>query len=113
MQRFPVRRLPSVVHLLLLTALCLAAACSDDNDVDVDAPIDSPCASCRSDQICLASYDGTCKTSGPRCVDRTVDCPNNACSAACQSAYCSAPYQCETRSPCGGEPPDAFTCYGP
>jgi hypothetical protein len=84
-------------------------------DAAVDAAIDAPdvCAACRADQLCVASYNGTCGLS-VQCVARTVDCPNNACSTACEAAYCPAPpYQCQYRAPCGGESPLAFTCYGP
>lgn len=101
-----------------LAATALAAAllggCSRTSPL-VDAAIDSvadPCRACTADQICVAGYDGTCRGQ-VGCVARTVDCPNNVCSAACESAYCHAPYQCQDRPPCGGEPPGAFTCYGP
>ena len=99
---------------LAAVALAAAAACSDPSRASVDAAIDTVadlCQPCGSNQICVATYDGTCHGS-VACVARTVDCPNNACSAACESTYCSAPFQCQTRSPCGGEPPQAFTCYG-
>jgi hypothetical protein len=90
-------------------------ACSDSPRTAIDAAIDTAagaCDSCSASQICVARYDGTCHAS-VACVARTVDCPNNACSAACESTYCGAPFQCQTRSPCGGEPAHAFTCYGP
>ena len=72
-----------------------------------------PCQACRADQMCVARYDGTCQARGVECVARTTDCPGNVCSAACESASCPAPFQCQTRAPCGGEPAHAFTCYGP
>jgi hypothetical protein len=83
-------------------------------DVAIDVPLDATdvCTSCRADQLCVASYNGTCGLS-VQCVPRTTDCPNNACSTACEAAYCAAPYQCRNRPPCGGESPLAFTCYGP
>lgn len=96
---------------LAAVALATVAACSDPPRASVDAAIDV-CQTCGSNQICVAAYDGTCHGSAA-CVARTVDCPNNTCSAACESAYCGAPYQCQTREPCGSEPAQAFTCYGP
>jgi hypothetical protein len=96
-------------------ALAAVAACSDAPRAAIDAAIDtaaSACALCTSSQLCVASYDGTCHGS-VACVTRTVDCPSNACTPACQSTYCGAPYQCQNRAPCGSEPPLAFTCYGP
>jgi len=81
-----------------------------------DAAIDGAadvCLACRADQICVAKYDGVCDAD-VRCVTRTTDCPANACTADCEVAYCTPnPYQCQTRTPCGGESPLAFTCYGP
>jgi hypothetical protein len=95
------------------------AACSSDERPQRDAPtaplIDAPpdhCAACRSDQLCVERYTGTCQLS-VACVTPTVDCPNNTCSSACEAAYCGSPYQCQNRAPCGGESPVAFTCYGP
>jgi len=102
-----------------LICVALLTACSDDSKsaAPIDAAIDSsvdPCLTCALGQICVASYDGTC---GPsvKCVAKTVDCPlaRGACSAECQTAYCSPPYQCMNRPPCGGESAKAFTCYGP
>jgi hypothetical protein len=95
----------------------LALACSGTSEPrtqPVDAAIDSPpdlCAPCRSDQLCVVQYDGVC---GPRvkCAARTVDCPDHACSPACQAAYCDAPFQCGYR-PCTDRSLQAFTCQGP
>ena len=84
-------------------ALAAVAACSDPPRASVDAAIDTAtpvCQTCGSNQICVARYDGTCR-GGITCVARTIDCPNNACSAACESTYCGAPFQCQTRTPCG------------
>ena len=80
---------------------------------DPPPPID-PCSQCTSDQLCVQSYDGTCNQS-TACVARTVDCPpdNAACSAECEQTYCSSPFQCMNRVPCGTESPVSFTCYGP
>lgn len=103
------------IRWLAAVALATADACSASPRAAVDAAIDSvadPCQRCGSNQICVASYDGLCH-GGAACVTRTVDCPNNACSPACEAAYCSPPYQCQERPPCGSEPPQAFTCYGP
>jgi hypothetical protein len=99
---------------LLATALltsCSSSSSSTPADAASDSSVDV-CLTCALGQICVASYDGTCK-GGAGCVTKTVDCPLNACSAECQAAYCSAPYQCMTRSPCGGESVHAFTCDGP
>jgi hypothetical protein len=100
-----------------LFALALVAACSDSSGParPVDAAIDAaadPCVACGTDQICVARYDGTCRGQAA-CVTRTIDCPDNACTAGCEAAYCMPSYQCRNRPPCGGEPPGAFTCYGP
>jgi hypothetical protein len=110
-----------------LAAIALAAAlvggCSRTSsqvadaaiDVPIDVPVDmrpDPCLACGPGELCVASYDGTC-IGYVGCVARTTDCPDNRCSAACESAYCRSPYQCQERPPCGGEPPGAFTCYGP
>jgi hypothetical protein len=77
-----------------------------------DPPLADPCDSCRSDELCVERFDGTCHKSSS-CEPITVSCPDNACSAACEDAYCGgAPFQCELRSPCGTERPGSFTCYG-
>lgn len=106
-----------VAAVLILAA---AAACSDTVrsepiDASIDAPIDAanPCSACTASQICVARYDGVCRDLGATCVARTVDCPGNTCSTACETAYCGSPLQCQNRAPCGGEPAGAFTCYGP
>ncbi|HET9624337.1 MAG TPA: hypothetical protein VFP84_23355 [Kofleriaceae bacterium] len=93
--------------------LAVLIGCGDDAapTSGVDARQD-PCAACGAGQLCVASYDGTCALHAA-CVAQTQACPDNACSAACEAAYCAAPYQCQTRTPCGGEPAGAFTCYGP
>lgn len=104
-----------------LIAIALAACSSSTDpppDAPRDAPIDAPpdaadpCLACLSDEICIERFDGTCRVSA-ECTARTTECPNNACSPACEAAYCGSPYQCQNRPPCGGESPLAFTCYGP
>lgn len=95
---------------------CDSVTCylDDDNEwvvVQCDPPVD-PCEACTADQLCVQLFDGTCGLV-TSCVTRTIDCPSNACSPACEQAYCDAPYQCETRPACGTESPLAFTCYGP
>jgi hypothetical protein len=101
----------------LALVLAVVAGCNDaatpppDNLPDCCVTPD-PCATCTASEICVASYDGQCHQS-IACVPRVVDCPANACSPACEGAYCAAPYQCQTRESCGGESPLAFTCYGP
>jgi hypothetical protein len=100
-----------LISLALLTACSSNSGSTPTVDAGVDATIDV-CLTCASGQICVASYDGTCHGSAG-CVTKTVDCPLNACTTDCQSAYCGSPYQCMNRAPCGGESPHAFTCYGP
>lgn len=92
-----------------------AAACSSTPAASNSTPIDAapdPCLPCGSGQICVARYNGTCGVS-VECVTRTIDCAVGTCSPACETAYCPQPYQCRNRPPCGGESPNAFTCYGP
>lgn len=79
---------------------------------DAFPPPPDPCEQCGIDQLCVQSYDGTCGLV-TACVDKTVECPDNACSAECEEAYCSSPLQCQNRVACGTESPLAFTCYGP
>ena len=101
---------------VIIAGWAVLAACSSEPKVPIDAAIDTvidECPACSANQLCVAAYDGTCRHLGATCVAKTVDCPNNVCSTACQSAYCFAPLQCQNRAPCGGEPPNAFTCYGP
>jgi len=98
--------------VLLMVGAC---ACSDSPARVIDAPIDTaadPSLACGTGELCVARYDGACRRA-VACVARTIECPGNACSAACEASYCPSPYQCHTRPPCGGEPPSAFTCYGP
>lgn len=103
---------PRLLGLAALLGAALAlGACGDD--LEGEPPDDAdPCAVCDEDQLCVQSFDGTC-TLITACLARTEDCPANACSAACEAAYCGAPFQCMTRSPCGSESELAFTCYGP
>jgi len=97
---------------------CDSVTCYHDPDTGAwevtycDPPPPS-CAMCGPNEICLQAYNGTCGGGTIECVAKTVDCPQNACTPDCQAAYCSAPYQCEDRVPCGSEDPAAFTCYGP
>ncbi|HEX3763463.1 MAG TPA: hypothetical protein VHW23_32430 [Kofleriaceae bacterium] len=109
------------MHRLAVIALAAAllGGCSGTRSQAIDAAIDAaidgtanPCQACSAAQLCVARYDGACLRQ-VECVARTADCPNNSCSAACQSAYCPLPYQCQDRPSCGGEPAGAFTCYGP
>jgi hypothetical protein len=103
-----------------LLALGVVAGCwpgcsSEPPASMIDAASDSaadPCAACAAGERCIARYDGTCRLS-IACVAPVAACADNTCSAACETAYCAPSYQCHTRSPCGGEPATAFTCYGP
>jgi hypothetical protein len=108
--------------LVALTVVTLAmGGCASEHAVVPDAAIDAaidgpvdPCMACRADQLCVSAYDGLCNNA-TACVTRTVACPGNTCSPACEAAYCAMPYQCQNRAPCGTEArsPTAFTCYGP
>jgi hypothetical protein len=101
-----------------LAAIALALVfpgCSSASPAAIDAAIDGAavaCPVCAAGQLCVARYDRACRGQ-VACVARTVDCPSNACSTACEAAYCPSPYQCQDRIGCGGEPAGAFTCYGP
>jgi hypothetical protein len=113
------RWLISLLVLLPLLALAVLSACGESSDPNtspidgaIDTPAGDPCLRCAVGQICVARYNGTCGVTTD-CVAQTVACPLNACSQECQTAYCPSPYQCMTRSPCGGESDKAFTCYGP
>ncbi|MGN6106442.1 MAG: hypothetical protein ACTHU0_15155 [Kofleriaceae bacterium] len=95
---------------------CDSVTCylGDNNEwvvLHCDPPLD-PCEACTPDQLCVQEFNGTCGQS-TSCVTRTTDCPSNACSPACEQAYCGTPYQCDYRPACGTESPLAFTCYGP
>jgi hypothetical protein len=106
----------SGVCTLLFAALAAVACTQTPEAMPIDASIDgapNPCDACTTDQICVAKYDGTCRAD-IACVTRVAQCANNTCTPGCEAAYCNPrPLQCLTRTPCGGEPPGAFTCYGP
>jgi hypothetical protein len=98
---------------------CDSTTCYVDHDtgkwvvVACDPPPPDPCLQCTADEICVQRFDGVCSGVAPLCLPRTVDCPGNVCSPDCEAAYCPSPYQCQSRVTCGGESPEAFTCYGP
>ncbi len=85
-------------------------------DAAIDAPTDTgvttACDACGVGTICVQRFDGVCGETFA-CVETDVECPDNACSKACEAALCEAPYQCQNRPPCGTEVAGAFTCYGP
>ena len=98
----------------LLVAL-LAGACGGSSakvDAGSDVPGGDPCDACTGNQICIQRFDGTCNVT-TTCIISSERCPDNACTASCEAAYCPRPFQCSNRVPCGGESPQAFTCYGP
>ncbi|MCX5741335.1 MAG: hypothetical protein NT062_02420 [Proteobacteria bacterium] len=104
----------------LAILLALVACESPPKQSLVDAPVvirpidgPTPCFLCRRDELCVQKFSGNCQTAGAFCIARTIDCPANACSLACEAAYCGAPYQCQNRPSCGTEVKGAFTCYGP
>src|SRR5690349_1577613 len=79
-----------------------------------DATPPAACPTCGPGEICVQRFDGTCRTGGPECIATTLACPADSCSDECEAALCGgAPYQCDYRTPCGGEAAGAFTCYGP
>ncbi len=92
-------------------AILMIAACGGGSH-----PPDAsdPCAACSADEICVQRYGGLCEAGhSTDCIAKTVECPQNACTASCEAVYCTSPYQCMTRPLCGDESPLAFTCYGP
>jgi hypothetical protein len=98
---------------------CDSTTCFFDEETDAweihacDPPPPDPCGACGADTLCVQQYDGSCNQF-TSCRPLTVACPENACSAECQAAYCGGePFQCEVRPACGTESPLAFTCYGP
>ncbi len=107
-----------------LAAVLLLAACGTKAPlVAPDAPPDSvaidPCDACTPDQLCVEDFDGTCGAAST-CVARAATCHDpslteQACSQACNDAYCRAPLSCLDRLTCSNKPPSpkAFTCYGP
>jgi hypothetical protein len=105
-----------VLAMRWLFVLAVLVGCGDDAAMSDAGPVHShpdPCAACGPGQLCVVRYDGTCMMNAA-CVAQTEVCPGNACTPACEAAYCGAsPYQCQTRTPCGSEPAGAFTCYGP
>ncbi|HEY4242537.1 MAG TPA: hypothetical protein VGM88_22115 [Kofleriaceae bacterium] len=115
------------MRIAVLALLC-AAACGDDGHPAADAPHDTPlhdtpidtlidtsagpCSACTLDQQCVAFFGGTCQSMGVQCVGKVEGCESLTCSAACEAAYCTSPYQCQD-SPCPGVPAGAFGCFGP
>ena len=97
---------------LLVTLLAACGSSTPASSDARDASGDDPCDACTANQICIQRYDGTCNLT-TTCVISSERCPDNACTASCEAAYCPRPYQCANRAPCGGESPQAFTCYGP
>jgi hypothetical protein len=129
-------------HYQVLSPYLYAGACNQDGGTDVVPPgpdggateartatdlggdnVSNPCAACTANQVCVQSFDGTCRTNGVACKTvsdacRTKLLASTAKSCAslseCQSELCSSPYQCVINSPCGTEAPQAaLYCYGP
>jgi hypothetical protein len=101
-------------------------ACKQDGGTDTVPPktdAGDPCAACTAGQVCVQSFDGTCKTNGPTCKTVSDTCGSKlsasgakSCTSLseCQSEFCTSPYQCRISSPCGTEAPQAaIYCYGP
>jgi hypothetical protein len=99
-------------------ACCDSVTCFIDDDtgewvVLFCDPEPDPCLLCTADQLCVQAFDGAC-VGAISCVDRVVECPDNACTPDCELAYCGdGVSQCQNRLLCGTESPLAFTCYGP
>jgi hypothetical protein len=73
-----------------------------------------PACDCGPDEVCVQFFDGTCETTGPRCVPRPAECPETRCDDACDLALCHRePSTCRVEDACGGETTGAFNCYGP
>lgn len=97
---------------------CDSVVCSFNEDTDqwevtfCDPPPPDFCEQCGVGEICVQRFDGICGFS-TACEIETVVCPDNACSAECEAAYCGEAFQCQDPAFCGSESPLAFTCYGP
>ena len=97
---------------LLVALLGACGGSSAKSDSGIDGTDGDPCDTCTANQICIQRFDGTCNLT-TACIISSERCPDNACTASCEAAYCPRPYQCSNRVPCGTESPQAFTCYGP
>jgi hypothetical protein len=103
-----------------------AGACKQDGGTDSVPPktdAGDPCVVCTASQVCVQSFDGTCKPNGLMCRTISDACRSKlstsgakSCTSLseCQSELCTSPYQCLISTPCGSEAPQAaIYCYGP
>jgi hypothetical protein len=126
----------------VLSPYLYAGACNQDGGADVVPPgpdggatevrtttdlggdnTANPCAACTANQVCVQSFDGTCRTSEVACKTVSDACRTKllasgvtTCStlSECESEFCASPYRCIYSSPCGTEAPQAaLYCYGP
>lgn len=94
----------------------LDSCCLPDAEVDGEVLPDAffdPCAACKSDEVCVQYFDGTCVTGGPTCVKVSAACLAGSCTPACEPELCPSPYQCQNQVPCGTEAGATVNCYGP
>lgn len=95
-----------------LDSCCLPPDGEVDGEVLPEAGPD-PCAACKSDEVCVQYFDGTCTTGGPTCVKVSAACLAGSCTPACEPELCPSPYQCQNQVPCGNEAGATLNCYGP
>jgi hypothetical protein len=67
---------------------------------------------CKSNEVCVQSFDGTCKTWAPSCRQVSAGCLTAGCTPQCEKELCSSPFQCQTQVPCGTEQGAQINCYG-
>jgi hypothetical protein len=103
-----------------------SGACKQDGGSDTVPPqtdAGDPCAACTAGQVCIQSFDGTCRSNGPTCKTVSDACRtklsasgSKSCTSfsECQNEFCtSSPFQCVIYTPCGTEAPQAaIYCYG-
>jgi hypothetical protein len=93
-------------------------------DLASDRPADATdgaaaCAACTATEICVVSFDGTCRQFGARCAPRTDRCQAPACNADCNRDLCmgadgGVQLTCMAAAcPTSGQYPGAVLCYGP
>jgi hypothetical protein len=67
---------------------------------------------CSNSEVCVQLFDGTCQTTGPKCVAVSTACQTGQCTTACEKELCGSNYQCQNQVPCGTEQGAALNCYG-
>jgi len=83
----------------------------------------NPCAQCGTSEVCVQSFDGTCRLGTITCRPVSAACRTKLtasggkdCKAIseCETEFCTSPMRCVYNSPCGTEAPEAqLYCYGP